>query len=239
MILKFSQPKRTTMKKLIVSVLTIYVFVSCTTDDAVQAQKTNADFRPGFIQKNIINPENNNNAYDFVGALHAEILNDYLENNTLPVNLKDVMYDVYDTAVLNNDFVAINTGSSSLNELKVEKAIDNLTTPLNIVNVTNLSSAGKAKLTVFLADIDDLETMTLSDAVSDIIAFETTVTNDHNLTVTDNKIILRFTAIARYSLAYGEDRGWNKTKAGILASINTSYAAEAVVLSITANLVAQ
>lgn len=229
------------MKKFIVPVLSICFFISCSTDDtALNTVETTTDSASDgkITTKSLNNPENPANAFDYVGQLHTEILDDYLQNHQDETTLTGIIDNVDATAVSNTDFVSISDDYSGLDAGIVQWTMANINYPKNIMNKAGLSERGTLLMEDFIALIEILEFQPYNDACNSIKAFESTVMNDGYLTESDEQIILSAASIARYSIYYSgiRVRKWSRTKNGITASAFTNDVAEAVTMSVTADL---
>ena len=226
------------MKKFIVSVLSICVFASCSNEDIVSPEK-NGIVRPGFNPKNYESVQNPTNEFDFVGELYIELLDDYLENYEEEDQLKDIIINAEYTAENNTVFNSISSGYLQLEVNHVEWVLDNINTPVTTINATGLSATGKSSLSGFVNNLDNLGSMYFENAIKDIVIYENAVMANTVMTDNDRYTILRVTAITKYSLAYendGGDRGWLRTKAGILASMSAISPPQAVTMSLVANI---
>ena len=227
------------MKKFIVPILSVCLFImSCSVDEAAQLETENAE-RSGIRLKNLTGIANPENEYDYVGELHAAILNDYLENYQYSTAVGDIIGDVEDIAGSTSGFTSISSGYTGLTVTEVESIIDDIAIPENLIDSSVMSAEGKIELLGFLDILDGLEGKVFSYVYDTITGFEEKVLANSSLTETDIKIILATTSTARYSIAYADDkdRQWSRTRTGILCSVNNS-AAKAVTLSVTANIIA-
>lgn len=227
------------MKKFIVHLLPVCLFVmSCTVDEAVSSETENT-VRTGTKLKSLTGIANPDNDYDYVGALHVEILNDYLENSPSSATIRDIIDDVEDIAGGTRDFSLISDGYPGLTVTEVALAIEDTSLPGNLIDNSAMSAAGKIELTDFLDLVDNFDSKPLSYVYDTVTNFEEEIMGNSTLTGPDIKIILTTTATARYSIAYAndKDRQWSKTRTGIICSINNS-AAKAVITSVTANIIA-
>lgn len=224
------------MKKFIVPVVFIYFFMSCSSDDASIINNENLPFK----EKSLLRPENVNNQYDFLGELHAQILEDYLELNNIPSPVDDVVNDVDDIAENNTVFNTISNDYTGLITTKVIWIVQNAYNPENIVYNMNMTGKGKTELLDFVNLLYDFESKPYTYVYDTIVNFENKILNDITINASDKQTILTATSTARYSIAYayGKDRKWSKTRTGIIASINSDVA-EAVTTSVAANIMAE
>jgi hypothetical protein len=184
------------------------------------------------------NPANN---LDYIGILHAEILEGYIQDYSSSTELIYVINGVEAVAFNDTNFYSILNNYQGLNANETEWVIDNTTKPQEIINITYMSQGGKDQMSSFISMLDSFENEQYSMVYNTITAFEKKVDTDSSLTGIDKQTILATTSTARYSIAFenrGGGRGWNKTKVGIIASINSDVA-EAVTTSVAANIMAE
>lgn len=230
------------MKKFIFPALLFsFLNISCSSDDIttdVNASQTNLPKER--ILKNGSMPGNTANQYDYLGKIHSEVLNDYLNNYNPTIIIPIVTANVDVTANNNALFNTINNNYKGLKAIDVQWIISNIFYPVNIINSAPISAQGKTVLTPFISQLDTYENVTYKTAHDSIVAYEATVAANTTLNPNDKRIILTTTSIARYSIAYAKDKGrrWDKTRTGITASINGVDIAESVTKSIAANIVA-
>lgn len=231
------------MKKFIFPALLFsFLNISCSSDDVTNYQTAQTDVasKDRFIVKNLNVPTNTANQYDYLGKIHSEVLDDYLNNYSSTVVIPVVTANVDITANSNTLFNTINSNYKGLKATDVQWIISNILYPVNIINSTSLSTQGKTVLGPFINQLDTYQNVTYKTAHDSIVAYEATVAANASLNTNDKRIILTTTSIARYSIAYAKDKGrrWDKTRTGITASINGVDIAESVTKSIAANIVA-
>ena len=229
------------MKKFIVPVLCVCFFMSCSTDDtALNTVATTTDSASDgkITKKNMINPVNAANAYDYVGQLQAEILGEYLEGYPVQPAAAGTIINVEAVADSNPDFVSISSSYPGLNTTDVVWTMGKINYPDVVMGKGQLSVRGKLSMGEFIAMIDSFQNEPDNEVLVTIKNFETIVINDSYLNQTDKQVILSATSIARYSMSLtgNGERGWLKTKFGITASARCSKACEAITMSVTANL---
>ncbi len=224
------------MKKFIVPVLSICFFFSCSSDDTSAINAGHLSFK----EKSLLRPENANNQFDFIGELHAQILEDYLDFNNTPSQIDSVVNDVDNIAENNTEFNTISNGYSGLITTKVQWILENTSNPENIIYSTGMTSIGKTQLLDFVNLLYTFENKPYSYVYSTVVSFENKILSDNSINLSDKKTILMATSTARYSIAYSndKDRKWSKTRTGIVASINSDVA-EAVTTSVAANIMAE
>jgi hypothetical protein len=226
------------MKKLIAPFLFLtFLFASCSTDDtaltdsAAQAPQQHEKFSV----KTNHTPENTLNTYDTAGKLHKDMFIEYLSHYNSATTLSGIITGVEAVANNNATFTTIRTGYTGLVQTNVQSVLSS--TSSAIISNSSASATGKQKLTSFVAMIDGFETAAYNTTYDNIVAFEQTIISDNTLTANDKRIILTTTSVARFAMScYDKDRGWNRTKVGILSTVSGTNMAEAVNLSITCNV---
>jgi hypothetical protein len=231
------------MKKFIVPVLSVYFFISCSTDDTalttVETSTTDSASDVKITKKNLVIPENPYNEYDFLGKIHAEILNDCNENYFMSTDLPDIITDVETIAISNANFTEIQNDYHGLDPDRVEWVSENAMLPEDIIAALDMSTAGKAMFIDFTELLEVAHSLAYNQLYSRIVAYENDVINNTDLTETDKQIILIAASTARYSLANNGGRPWKKTKCGINATASTLDMAESVTISVAVNLLTE
>lgn len=233
------------MKKFIVPVLSVCFFMSCSTDDTalntVETTTTDSAFDQKITQKNLTIIENPANAFDFVGQLYVEILDDYIATYGEEGASSLVVNNVEFIAKKNTGFESICTTEVSLDENQVLWLLENINYPATIVEGADLSFKGKQLLMNFIAMLDSFENTPYTQVYGTIRGFEDTVINDTSLTDTDMQVILSTSSVARYSIAYGDarKRWWKNTRSGIVGSVNADTPAEAILMSASTDLLSE
>ena len=230
------------MKIFIVSVLSVCFFVSCNTDDMLSnTNENNVNPHPGIVMKSLNSPANSTNSFDYVGDLQLDVLTAYVQNYSGSALLSYVVPNVNTTTANNSGFNTISTGYSGLNTTDAQWVVNNVSDLTKMMNKTTMSTGGKTQMSNFISMLEGFKNQAFANTYASITSFESTITGNSTLTSLDKQVTLSTTSTARYLIAYecnGGGRGWNKTKAGIMASINNDDAA-AVTTSLMTNIVVQ
>jgi len=230
------------MKKFIVPVLSVCFFISCSTDDTAlnTVETTTTDSASDIIitEKSLINAANAANPFDYVGELHKEILEDYLQKYETQTTIPVVVNNVDAIAVHNTEFTSIDENYPGLPSAAVEWTMENIDNLENIMDKAELSVNGKLVMNDLIELMDALETQSPANVISSVKAFESSVMSNESLSGTDMQVILSAASIARYSTEYytSGPRKWIKTKNGVTASASTNTLSEAITMSVTADL---
>ena len=225
------------MKKFIVSALSVCSLLSCSPDEAT-IENTGTS-RNTVQLKNISPARNYANSFDYAGAFHSQLLDDYTHNYNSSTDLSAVINNV-EAAAYEANFNSFMSDYNGLSIPYMAWVIDNTDNTQSIINATDMSSYGKSVMLNFTVLLDTFENEKFDKIYTAIVSFESDILNDQSLTNLDKQTILVTTSTARYSIYSnkGGPRGWTRTRAGIAASINDEMAL-AVTSSVTANIMAE
>lgn len=232
------------MKKFIVPVLSICFFMSCSTDDTalntVETTTTDSASDKNITEKSLGNPENPANTFDYIGALHIEMLDNYLNTCKEGEDADYVVRNVEAIARHNSKFISqnLNNGYTGLDVNDVEWTMENIDLPKDIMIKSGLGTGAKLLMENFIAMLDTYENTPFNEACNAIKAFEAGIIVNQNLTSSEARTILCSTSIARYALSYsdGRIRKWYKIKNAVTSSVFTMDIADALTISVTADV---
>jgi hypothetical protein len=189
------------MKTIIISLLAAMVMSACTKNNNIGANKAAVTNKALDMSANV-QPANPNNPYDSVGVWHNKIISAVLNGNR-DTSLQKIIGQVA-------DFMYVNLGMKpdlSLYEATksaIQAAPDNY---FNLINDSNLSEPAKTYLHDLVTFMKDTANYTTAAATyvnlnTQIVALESKVITDKQLTDNDRKSVLEVTSIGRYSLYY-------------------------------------
>jgi len=160
------------------------------------------------------NPANPANPYDYVGKIHNQIVEEFLDKYAgVEMTTKEVFLATEEIAKKNKDVISRGIKIESTNPAVLDELLRDLDNDLkNVVAGLNISAAGKVKVQSFLDYLIEIGTNstvpTYASIHSYVINFEREVQADTRLTEKDKMVIFSGTSTARYSAKlWTEKRG--------------------------------
>lgn len=184
---------------------------SCTQDDFVSIN-TIDEFNLTLQNENMGREESknlvSNNPYDYLGAVHNQILTTYLSNQQPNLNLKELQMTIH-KIMQEYDLSAPSTFSFlEIQELiNIPESVWNSTISTSELSLTAISLLGTLRDTMIYWDFQNLE-----DTATDWIDFENDILQDLNLTQEEKRIMLTLSTIIKHSVEYKkgrDDKDWD------------------------------
>ncbi|MEC4004847.1 hypothetical protein OX283_009290 [Flavobacterium sp. SUN052] len=148
-------------------------------------------------------PANSANPFDYVGLLHNQLLETYYSGVSLPKTLTGISNSVVSIANATSAFTSLSGGTYTFTSLeRVQYIALHSQDCLDSVVVSSLSSSGaRISMTNFINSY-----LSLCNSENDysviydfIVAYESAALSDTTLSLSDRKVILITTSVARYS----------------------------------------
>jgi len=191
-------------------------------------------------------PDNKDNAYDASGKLHNEICEAYLMADYTTDSLAEIIAKVELVSARNSNFISMKPIAYQPPTANQISLILNSADPKATAIIANSEMSTKAKLrletfmnspSILAGQYADYEVL-----YQFIIDYEDTIITDSLLTVTDKRLILTTTSIARHAYYFASkkkkrprDRDWDINWTGIIAG--TEGAGESMAKAITMSVV--
>lgn len=219
-------------------ILTLLI-VSCTNDSIDYTERIESKLsneKSGKLTRTMQNlsPENSENAYDFAGKLHNDILEIYLPGNYQYTTIAEVNQQIESIVATNTNLLALNLdGNSTVNLEEIYEIITNPQSKLEgaIAN-SSLTSIAKLSLSNFMNTITTLENEEYESLYQTIVSYESSVMTDSQFTNEDKRIILTTSSVVRYSLYFAKerkDKDWDSSvgnrAGGVSGALENSSAA--------------
>ena len=227
---------------------------SCS-DDAGDSPTIEKSASPGYSKDNTGNtvplkPANPANPYDFAGALHNSILEDYLPVEDPKATVLQIIDRLDAFAKTHADFTGIaDCNYTKPTALRLSYIVSNpLTGPDEILNAAGLSPSARTSLSGYLNTASQLnrDDIAFSNIYTFSTAFEKSVLENSAYTAAEKKTILTAAAITRYGSWFRDkhrrvprDRDLDLLITTLLAGIegNGESTASAVLWSVSASAV--
>jgi hypothetical protein len=191
------------------------LLISCSTDSDFNASenKINTIIKS---KRNLPNPENTANPFDFKGESYYDELTLYWQKNEYLNSIEEITQQI---RFLSLQLKGTSTNKSIIpftDEIVESIMADPDQSMILIVQNSTLSSASKISLINFLQSLIEKRDLEFSITYSYIVNYEDTVISDSSFSEDDKETILTVTSISRYSLfsaAERKDRDWDKSGA--------------------------
>lgn len=152
----------------------------------------------------MVDPANEANAYDYVGRIHNELLERYLDASFQQASIPVLLQRLDSLGQLHPEFKLLcgsdYVGPSATAVTEISAAT--ITAATSVVNATPLSIYGRSTLSNFISFVLDFSAVgaEYEEVHSFLVSYESTLVSNTRLTAQDREVLLSLSSVARYSL---------------------------------------